>query len=166
MTAIDPIDDLDLEPIVYKLTHPETGEKGLTLEQADRGVELYRCFLKLCKRYPNTPIVPSRQIDQIWHAHISDTAKYRVDCDTIFGRPLDHFPYAGMRGPEDERALRDNYANTRRLFAAEFGIDIAAEGVADCYASSCKHDDGGLCSNADCERASAAELPRPRPERS
>ncbi len=98
------IDALDLEPVVYKLVRPDPGEEGLSLDQADQGIELYRCFLKLCAQFPRTPIVPTRVIDRIWHAHMLDTAKYRADCQVVFGRFLDHFPYAGLRGEPDKLA--------------------------------------------------------------
>ena len=35
---LDRIDALDLEPIVYKLIHPEPGETALSLPEADRDV--------------------------------------------------------------------------------------------------------------------------------
>ena len=89
---------LDLEPIVYKLMHPEPGETGLTLARADQDVALYRCFLELCVLHPGTTIVPTRQLDHVWHTHMLDTAKYRADCDWVFGYFLDHFPYFGFRG--------------------------------------------------------------------
>jgi hypothetical protein len=47
-------DALDLEPVVYTLTHPGPGEAGLSLAQADWDVSLYRCFLKLCILHPGT----------------------------------------------------------------------------------------------------------------
>jgi hypothetical protein len=88
------VDALDLEPVVYKLMHPEPGETGLSLAQADRDVALYRCFLKLCVLYPDTTIVPTRQLDHVWHTHMLDTAKYQADCEQVgagdrAGRPGD-----------------------------------------------------------------------------
>jgi hypothetical protein len=44
--------------------------------------------------------------------HILDTAAYREDCDEIFGRFLDHFPYFGMRDEQDAQALEHAYADT------------------------------------------------------
>jgi hypothetical protein len=40
------VDSLDLEPVVFKLTHAELGEEAMTLAHADRDIALYRCFLK------------------------------------------------------------------------------------------------------------------------
>src|SRR5882672_9929418 len=95
------IDALDLDPIVFKLMQAEDGTPGLSLAEADQAVMLYRSFLKLCQLYPNESIVPTGTIDLVWHAHISDTALYRADCLTLFGGPLDHWPYAGLGGPAE-----------------------------------------------------------------
>jgi hypothetical protein len=154
------IDALDLEPVVYKLMHPDAGEDALSLAQADNDVALYRCFLKLCEAYPGSSVVPTRAIDRVWHAHMLDTAKYRADCDLIFGRFLDHFPYAGMRGEADRAAWLIDFARTRTLFAEHFGVEIGAEAAV----SACRcHDDGSDCC-VGCV-ASAGPAARPRPER-
>ena len=87
---------LDLEPIVYKLMYPEPGESGLTLARADQDVALYRCFLTLCLLHPGATIVPTRQLDHVWHTHMLDTSKYRADCDWVFGFFLDHSRTSGF----------------------------------------------------------------------
>jgi hypothetical protein len=155
------IDVLDLEPIVYTLMHPEPGEIRLTLVDADRCIALYRCFLKLCVLYPGVAIVPTRQLDHVWHAHMLDTAKYRADCDHVLGRFLDHFPYAGLRGQHDRRAWREDFTRTRRLFRELFGVEIGAEPAA----SACSnHGDGSDCCTG-CVKPPTADA-RPRPVRS
>jgi hypothetical protein len=154
------IDALDLEPIAYKLMHPELGELALSLAEADQAVALYRCFLKLCVMRPDVRIVPTRQLDRVWHAHVLDTAKYRADCDRAFGHFMDHFPYAGLRGEDDRRAWRDDFARTRRLFAEHFGEEIGTQPAA----SACRnHGDGSDCCIG-CIKTPAADI-RPRPER-
>jgi hypothetical protein len=155
------VDELDLEPIIYKLLHPESGEGRLALAEADRDVELYRCFLKLCVLYPSTTIVPTREIDRVWHTHMLDTAKYRADCDRVFGQFLDHFPYAGLRGEDDRRAWRADFARTRALFRDHFGVEIGTEPAA----SACSnHGDGSDCC-VGCIRPPSGDR-RPRPVRS
>ncbi len=154
------IDGLDLEPIVYKLTHPDPGERALSLAEADQDIALYRCFLKLCVLHPGATIVPTRQLDRVWHTHMLDTAKYRADCDHVLGHFMDHFPYAGLRGEDDRRAWRDDFAQTRRLFREHFGADIGAQPAA----SACRnHGDGSDCC-VGCVKPSPAGT-RPRPER-
>lgn len=152
------VDALDLEPIVYKLMHPEPGENGLSLAEADRDAALYRCFLKLCVLHPAESIVPTRQIDRVWHTHMLDTAKYRADCEEVFGHFLDHFPYAGQRGEDDRRAWRQDFALTRQLFREYFGAEIGPQPAA----SACRnHGDGSDC----CVGCVRPRPDRPRPER-
>jgi hypothetical protein len=140
------IDEIDLEPIAFKLMQPEPGQCGLSAVQVDYDVALYRCFLKLCALYPGTAIVPTVGIDRVWHTHILDTAKYRADCDRVFGRFLDHFPYAGLRGEEDERAWRESFAQTCRMFMEHFGAQLGSELVP----SVCiNHGDGSDCVTPD-----------------
>ncbi len=153
------VEALDLEPVVFKLVRPDAGEKGLSLELADLGAGLYRCFLKLCGWHPGTSVVPTAAIDQVWHAHLLDSAKYRTDCMAVFGRFLDHFPYAGLRGEQDRVAWLDSFARTRALFRDHFGVDVGGEAAV----SACFSHGGG----ADCcvGAAFSACGVRPRPER-
>ena len=144
------VDELDLDPVVFKLLHPEPGAPHLTLAAADRDAELYRCFLKLCVLYPGRSIVPTRDIDHVWHTHMLDTAKHRFDCDRVFGRCLDHFPYAGLRGEEDRRAWRADFARTRMLFTEHFGVEIGAEPAASVCVTHGGDSDGDGGDGADC----------------
>lgn len=153
------IDALDLEPIAYKLIHPEPGDTALSLPEADQAVALYRCFLKLCVLHPDATIVPTRQVDRVWHAHVLDTAKYRADCDHLFGHFVDHFPYAGLRGEGDRLTWLADFAQTRCLFADHFGVEIGTQPTPSfCH----NHGDGSDCC-AGCIKTPAADV-RPRPE--
>lgn len=141
------VDAIDLDPIAYKLVYPEDGQ-GWSPEKTYRLIELYRYFLVLNEIYPNISIVPTKEIDKVWHAHILDTAKYREDCERVFGRFVDHFPYFGMRGEEDAKNLQAAYQTSRSLFIEHFGIDPSNPGVraADCGSGSCSPScDAGEC---------------------
>lgn len=93
------IDVLDLGCIKYKLMHPADGE-AWTKEKADRVETLYKRFLFMAVTDPR-PFMPTSEIDDMWHAHILDTAKYVTDCEATFGFFLHHFPYFGLRGDRD-----------------------------------------------------------------
>lgn len=80
----------------------------------------YRMFLFLCRKYPSQRIVPTKEIDDFWHAHILDTKKYIRDCKIVFRRYLHHFPYAGLRGERDRDALKRLYRHTMQLVNKEF----------------------------------------------
>ena len=87
--------------------------------------DLYRKFLALNMVYPDRKICPTGPIDEFWHAHILDTRAYAADCQALFGEYLHHFPYFGMRGPEDRQALESAFSASRALFIEHFGIDFA-----------------------------------------
>lgn len=164
--SLDAIRDLDLEPIVFKITHPTEG-KGWSLERADSAVVRYRQFLELSLMYPEMSIVPTSEIDEVWHYHILDTAKYREDCDQIFGRPLDHFPYFGLRSDDDAQALRDAFEETKKMFLEHFDVTLVS-GEVGC-GTSCGE---SLCDNQACDTNSCTPTSgppkvriRPRPVR-
>jgi hypothetical protein len=70
--------------------------------------------------HPDASVVPCRAVDEIWHQHILDTIAYRNDCDAIFGRFMDHYPYFGTRGPQDAQDLVEAYAETLVCFRENF----------------------------------------------
>ena len=132
---------LDLTNIRLKLADPEEGA-GLTSARMDILEAEYRKFLALHIVYPDADIVPCKIVDQMWHQHILDTAAYRDDCEAVFGRFLDHFPYFGMRGDDDARALHDAYADTIDRYRDAFGEPpedtwISAD-AASCKRTACK----------------------------
>ncbi|MGH2550987.1 MAG: glycine-rich domain-containing protein [Thermomicrobiales bacterium] len=113
----DRVSTLDLEPIKFKLVK----ENGYSRDDVEVLDKWYRRFLFLTFKYPTRAIVVSEPIDQYWHQHILDTHKYAEDCQMVFGQFLHHFPYFGLRGDEDQRALRAAYQATLELMREEFG---------------------------------------------
>lgn len=113
------IDNLDLEPIKHKLMNPEEG--AWSLAKCDAVEITYKQYLKLVAVYPNLSIVPSKNDDKMWHAHILDTAKYLEDCMNIFGYFLHHFPYFGVRSEEDKANLAQAFSVTQNLRKLHFG---------------------------------------------
>jgi hypothetical protein len=153
------LNQLDLEPIIFKLMDKKEGE-GWTLEYADQRVLEYKCFLMLNFMYPEHDFVPTHDIDCAWHRHVMDTEKYNADCETLFSlwyqrlvvnmlRPLmnligvrinagiffDHFPYFGMRGTEDKKNLGLGYLKTQEYFVKHFGISILPNNGQGCIKS-------------------------------
>jgi len=127
---------LDLAMIRQKLADPEEG-KGYSKEHLDLLEAEYRKFLALRLSRPEYNIVPCKIVDEMWHQHILDTIAYRNDCDAIFGRFMDHFPYFGMRGPEDAQDLADAYDETLECYREAFGDPpadtwISTEGSSRC----------------------------------
>lgn len=133
------IDELDLSMIKMKLCLPIEDEgKGWSLDRANRCERLYKMFLKLNILYPEVSVVPTKEIDDMWHANILDTRKYHADCQKVFGFYFHHFPYFGLRGEEDKASLSHAFDITKSLFTQHFGEDLTrAEGEATCGNRNC-----------------------------
>jgi hypothetical protein len=117
--AVARVAKLDFSLLKQKLGQ----EKGWSPEYQDEVEGLYRRFLALNIVYPDRKVCPTGPIDEFWHAHILDTRAYEQDCNYLFGHYLHHFPYFGMRGPEDFEALQTAFDDSRALFISHFGID-------------------------------------------
>ncbi|WP_420473205.1 glycine-rich domain-containing protein [Noviherbaspirillum sp. ST9] len=127
---VEAVFSLDLGPIKFKLMDASEGY-GWTREEADRRELEYKRFLALVAKYPDEAIVPDKEVDKFWHAHILDTMKYAEDCQHVFGYFLHHFPYFGMRDEEDAVNLANANERTRSLYRQEFG-PAAQQGAAYC----------------------------------
>lgn len=123
--ALAMVETLDFSMLTRKLVE----EHGWTSEFCQEVEELYRKFLALNIRYPDKKICPTGPIDEFWHAHILDTRAYEKDCNVLFGEFLHHFPYFGMRGPEDRANLEAAFQESLDLFVLHYGIDPTAGDV-------------------------------------
>ena len=117
--ALERVASLDFSMLKRKLGE----EKGWSPEYQSEVEDLYRRFLALNIVYRDQKICPTGPIDEFWHAHILDTRKYAGDCQELFGEYLHHFPYFGMRGPDDRADLETAFDQSRALFIRHFGID-------------------------------------------
>ena len=113
------IDSIDLSNVKRKLTLPLPEGSGWDTEAADLAIKWYRRYLKICAKYMGRGLVPSREIDEVWHLHILDTRAYASDCMNVFGHMLHHNPYFGMNG--DAKQRDDGFVRTNMLYLAEFG---------------------------------------------
>lgn len=138
--AAEEVSSLDLSPIRTKLLDSDHGP-GWSAEEVEEGERLYRYFLALQIAYPESepPVVPTVSADEFWHHHILDTRKYEADCQRLFGRFLHHFPYFGMRGPEDAKALADASEFTLSLMKQHFGVDLPLARTCSGKCSSCRN---------------------------
>lgn len=133
--ALKRVAQLDFSMLKQKFVE----ERGWTGEMCDEAEDLYCKFLALNIRYPNRKICPTGPIDEFWHAHILDTRAYADDCQRLFGHMLHHYPYFGMRGPQDRQDLELSFADSVELFIRSFGIDPTAGDVCPrgCRAQKC-----------------------------
>jgi len=90
--------NLDLTKIVKKVK----AKSEWTDAEAVQAEMQYKQFLIMCLKYPKIVHVPSRMIDEVWHAHILDTKRYMQDCKAILGRFLHHVPSYGEECEKSE----------------------------------------------------------------
>lgn len=115
------INSLDFNFIVYKMVR----EQGWLRSCAIQACQLYKNLLFLQKKYGNQyNLVPSEEIDEVWHNHILDTKKYQEDCKLIFGELLHHYPYFGIDGNTTSEDLNKSFNITQELHYKEFGYYI------------------------------------------
>jgi hypothetical protein len=99
-------------------------KRGWSLERAEAARAEYVRFLTLLQLKPGFMLIPwpneegQDDLDQFWHQHILDTAKYAADCNALFGRMIHHNPHV-MRGSGDETSAVEK---TQRLYARTFGL--------------------------------------------
>ena len=81
--------------------------------------ELYKRFLWLMVIHPNTPIVPTRDIDEFWHNHILYTENYTKDCNALFGRYIHHVP-SDPNNSAEMSVITNRFMITKALYLEEF----------------------------------------------
>ena len=66
------------------------GPRIITDEWIDRAIDRYADFLQLARAHPGKALVPTLDIDLIWHAHMLSPRDYVDDCQELLGRLLSH----------------------------------------------------------------------------
>ncbi|MNJ77969.1 hypothetical protein D3C77_755940 [compost metagenome] len=75
--------------------------------------------------------MPPRPVLDLWQSHILDTRAYRADCDTAFGRFIDHFPSLGMNCPAEQRELEHAQQLYMGLYEQHFSGAATGHPLAD-----------------------------------
>lgn len=118
--AIAYIKNLDLSYIVQKMTHEAYFLPRWTEKDALHGIQLYKNFLILSRKYRNQIFVPTKEIDEIWHNHILTTQQYHRDSEAIFGQYYHHDPSDPL-DDETQKKLVVLFENTQAFYFKEFG---------------------------------------------
>jgi hypothetical protein len=126
---------LNFDRLKHKMT--QSVESEMSEDAWDLGEKEYRRFFTLKQLYPAVSLVPSKQVDTIWHAHILDTRAYRDDCNAVFGRFIDHYPYFGIYGDDDARNLDAAFNETVALYESHFGAYPAEKNPMRCSDHAC-----------------------------
>ena len=149
------LEQLDLEPIVFKLVEDPDSGVPWELVQADRTAIAYKRYLFLYYKYGKgvngKNVAPDKPTDWFWHQHQLDSEKYREDCEFLFATlpqkvlakflrrvfgPLgltisagfvEHFPYFGMRGEQDAQNLENAFQDSLNLLGCHFEEEAVLE---------------------------------------
>lgn len=133
---LDKLNSLDFSHVAQKLMSNEHGV-GWDLQQTITAIRRYKMFLYVHSLFPKNELVPTQEIDIVWHAHIlCDTAKYMDDCLYLYGYILHH--QANNPLIEENTQLEENaFAVTQSLFQEVFGTDVMEKG--NIIAAPCLH---------------------------
>ncbi|OGM45320.1 hypothetical protein ABOM_006402 [Aspergillus bombycis] len=80
-----------------------------------RAIDRYEKFLQLFRDYPATTLVPTLDVDLVWHTHLSDPEQYRTSLNERAGRMVSHDDKLG------KSFLHTRFDNTHELFQIAFG---------------------------------------------
>lgn len=106
-----------------------SGERFDDTEFLQDGLENYRRFLQLKPLASKSRVilVPTYQIDMMWHTHIlSSLTDYDKDCRIISGSTLHHDD--SLTDRSDGGILDRSYNTTKDIWKKEYGTDYAVEG--------------------------------------
>lgn len=128
MSIRNPVKTTEIQDVLHKLKKLDLGliahqllHQGWTRKQAIRAINCYKMFLSLAYLHPKIPLVPTQEIDLVWHYHILHTRKYRQDCQMLFGRFIDHEPDGEFWGQGDSLSLEAAFNQTQALIEHCFG---------------------------------------------
>jgi hypothetical protein len=118
-TFLYKLNNLDLQRVARKLMYKSDG-CGLTFQETEAAIARYKMFLHLQFLFPDTQLVPTQEIDEVWHAHIlADTRRYIQDCENLFGYILHHS--SDEMQPQNQDTA---FALTQSMFEKFFGVVI------------------------------------------
>ncbi|KAL9189950.1 hypothetical protein ACHAXT_009625 [Thalassiosira profunda] len=108
---------------LWQVTQPNFSDEQFLRE----GVENYLKFVRLMKKKEHKYLVPTYQIDLMWHTHIlSSLSQYHRECMAIAGTVLDHDDSLNDRAEGGQ--LDTNFRATCELWRSEYGEDYAVPG--------------------------------------
>ena len=100
-----------------------------------RAVDRYTKFLELFKAHPGTVLVPTLDIDLVWHTHQCSAAEYQTLTMDQTGQYIDHNDKIA------KRTLKGGMEKTVELFTVRFGEDYLRCFCWECEASVSAFDD-------------------------
>ncbi|KAI0437296.1 hypothetical protein F4803DRAFT_539297 [Xylaria telfairii] len=93
-----------------------------------RGITRYERFLKLFKLYPGKMLVPTLDIDLVWHTHQCSPSQYALVMENMAGRFIDHNDKLGTA------TLDPAFENTKAFYRIRFADEYRICNCWDCEA--------------------------------
>ena len=116
LVCLEQLKALDLSPIGAYLMNPKNGYCWTT-QQTFQAINRYKTFLFISYLYPQILLVPTQEIDCVWHCHILHTRKYRQDCIMLFDQIIDHEPDTERSDEVHSPQIEAAFAQTQALLA-------------------------------------------------
>ncbi|WFQ80996.1 glycine-rich domain-containing protein-like [Xenorhabdus sp. SF857] len=120
------VKSVDFESIIKRITQENPNIARVWTEEGARdAVEQYKKFMFLIYKYnkEGRDLIPSIEIDEIWHHHILDTINYKKDCENIYGYFIHHSPSSGARvsAADALETFDERFMKTQQFYFEEFG---------------------------------------------
>jgi|GEM_PF-1788690 len=103
--AVDFIMSCPLDQVRERLVRKQV----LSEEIADQAIAEYRKFLVLARLGYGPLEMFSRQVDEVWHAHILFTRDYAEFCQMAFGRFFHHQPHTSSENSGSEKISKQQH---------------------------------------------------------
>ncbi|GMF78306.1 unnamed protein product [Aspergillus oryzae] len=116
-----------------------------------RAIDRYEKFLQLFRDYPKTTLVPTLDVDLVWHTHLCNPEQYRTSLVERAGRMVNHDDKLG------KSFLDIRFDKTQELFQIAFGQQYHVCLCWDCEAVSSAmeafvaNDDMDIIDDVDCD---------------
>lgn len=103
--ALAVLPTFDLTHVMARVAH---GNPSWSQDRLDDAQNAYRVFCANVKATPHAEHRrPTKDVDQVWHVHITDTRRYAQDCADYFGFFLHHVPEDGVEMNPDVATCGD-----------------------------------------------------------
>ena len=111
-----------------RLVRHSMKEYGWAEAKASQAVNRYEKLFKLFGK--GSSIVPTKEIDDVWHLHMLDPVSYYQSCMSYHNKIIGHNP-ALENSQEEKSRLHSMFLATASLWKKEYGDEYAGS-AADC----------------------------------
>ncbi len=140
------VEELNFDRLKWKIS---SSSSEMTDEIVQIAEQEYKRFLTISMLNPGVGLAPTPLMDEMWHAHILDTANYMADCKLLFGRYIHHNPDFGpYSSSEVKDKIHTSSETTMKLYNElynenpKFIIDGSSKCDGDDYDRTCVQ---GVC---------------------